>query len=61
MPGKWLDIGICQHDISSLNVKYAVDKPKASVNSGREQRGRASEPSEVLGDSHERNQYPDHD
>jgi hypothetical protein len=45
----------------NLNVNYSVGKPNASVNSRREQRGRASEPSEVLGDSHERNQYPDHD
>ena len=59
--GKGLDIGTCQDDTSNVNANYSVGKPNASANSRREQRRGTSEPSEVLGDSHERHHHPDHD
>jgi len=59
--GKGLDIGTCQDDTSNVNANYSVGKPNASANSRRKQWRRTSEPSEVLGDSHERHHYPDHD
>jgi hypothetical protein len=44
-----------------LKTSEPVHEPDASVDAGREQRGRSGDPSEMLGDRDEGKQCHDHD